>query len=572
MSNKFINWFREKDPFELLAIVLIVIGILVLAIIFFASSFQEFLDKDRLPLNEYGDLISGVVGSVWALAGVLLFYASLASQQKDIEEQRNLLVRQIEEVVKQTNEFRKQSDIQSKQQYESTFFQLLRFHNEIVANIILEVSDIDFVTGTNQLKQIAGRKSFVEYYDIYKRFFNTQLEILMTSELSTKIIQKIVDNSYSQFFDEYQADLGHYFRNLYNILYFINTLEDKEKSEFYLDLLHAQLSNYEIALLYFHCARSGTEEYKTLVEKYELLSTIPDDNILRMSEKLYSPRAFGKDEYSSEYQDEQDEFFEANGWGKNHDNDFQVSNSDLFGNNDSRASSSAEDDILMSESDILAKFEMLSKKMASAESQEKEDVSHIEDSFNEGNENNGDNELSEKLADLMGKLGDKYDSDEVYDKEDDYSNYSSLDKLDTYSYSDVGGDAEVEDMFITTDVTAEQAVDDSSELDMLDKLKKLQELDNNLSFDIDDSEFLDFDKDYTIGDGEYDLENLQKLKNEVEINQYDSKLDEKIKSGSVEEDEQELLKKMKKVKSILQQESGKKLNNLAKLVQKRPER
>ena len=265
MLKRIKKWYKEVDPFELLAIIFIIIGIVAIVLIFLTSSFSEFFDKDKHPINDYAELIGGFVGSLWALAGVLLFYASLASQQKDIEEQRNLLVRQIDEVVKQTDEFRKQSDIQAKQQYENTYFQLLRFHNEIITSIVLEISDVDFTTGTNKIRQINGRKSFVEYYDIFKRFFNTQLEILMTGELTLPIIQRIVDNSYRQFFDEYQADLGHYFRNLFNILYFIDNLKDKEKSKFYLELLHAQLSNYELVLLYFHCASSNNSEFKILL-------------------------------------------------------------------------------------------------------------------------------------------------------------------------------------------------------------------------------------------------------------------------------------------------------------------
>lgn len=340
------KWYKKVDPFELIAIIFIIIGIVAIILVFLTSSFNEFFDSTKHDITHYAELIGGFVGSLWALAGVLLFYASLASQKSELEDQKYLLVKQIDEVVKQTQEFSKQSDIQAKQQYENTYFQLLRFHNEIITSIVLEITGVDFISGTNTIRQIYGRKSFVEYYDIYKRFFNTQLEILMTEELTIPIIQRIVDNSYKQFFDEYQADLGHYFRNLFNILYFIDNLKDKEKSKFYLELLHAQLSNYELVLLYFHCASSNNSEFKILLEKYELLATIPDDEIISMSKRLYNPKAFGKEDFDI---DDDMNF----GGGDSSNLDFNIEQNSINLN---------DTDLFFSENDILSKFASLSKK------------------------------------------------------------------------------------------------------------------------------------------------------------------------------------------------------------------
>lgn len=512
------KWYKEVDPFELLAIVFIVIGIIAIIVIFFTSSFDEFFDKDKHSINEYAELIGGVVGSLWALAGVLLFYASLASQQKDIEEQRNLLVRQIDEVVKQTDEFRKQSDIQAKQQYENTYFQLLRFHNEIITSIVLEISDVDFTTGTNKIRQINGRKSFVEYYDIYKRFFNTQLEILMTGELTVPIIQRIVDNSYRQFFDEYQADLGHYFRNLYNILYFIDNLQDEEKSKFYLELLHAQLSNFEIALLYFHCASSNNKDFKELLEKYELLSTIPDDEIISMSKRLYNPRAFGKDDFDSE-----DEGF---GFGGGFGNDFEsdINNNFNFdfgssGKNSENESGMDSLELSFSENDILSKFASLSKKKGGAES--------FEDSFNEYSfedsldlsdnslenqksiENSNEksfesNSLLDKLKGLSSNIKIEDNDFDNFDNFEDKTSFESTDNdlMSLGSYKDFENNLNSNDLN-NDDLYSEDLYKDdlnNDDVNILDSLSaKLQNLSNkNLINNNDNDSLNDFDIDSDI--------------------------------------------------------------------------
>lgn len=461
--DKIKKWYKGVDPFELLAIVFIIIGIIAIILVFLSSSFNEFFDDRKHSINEYAELIGGFVGSLWALAGVLLFYASLASQQKDIEEQRNLLVRQIDEVVKQTDEFRKQSDIQAKQQYENTYFQLLRFHNDIITSIILEINDLDFVTGTNKIRQITGRKSFVEYYDIYKRFFNTQLEILMTGELNNTILQKIVDNSYRQFYDEYQADLGHYFRNLYNILYFIDNLEDDEKSKFYLELLHAQLSNYELALLYFHCACSSNLEFKSLLEKYEILSTLPDDEIISMSKKLYTPKAFGKDNF-----DDDDDVY-SNDFGK----DFSKDNGDDIGNEYSNDSS-------------------------------KNTKSDIDKSFDEFEISFSENEILSKFAKMT-----------KYTKNNDFDEFS----LDFNNFNDKNNKVENLSIQKENDVFGENI--EKEESDLLSKLKKLSNSSND-EFNFSDNEFID--ENYFLDKDEEET-NINQTDNKVDDNNFDKNND-----------------------------------------------
>ena len=297
MILKIKNWIKETDTFEVMAIVAIILGAIVIGLSFLLGSLNDISltgkHADVVDLSEY---IGTLVGSLWSLAGVLLFYASLSSQKEDLERQKELLVKQIDEVVAQTKEFRIQNEMARDQKNEETFFQLLRFHNEILSTITIEQQEVDFVSGANISKTVEGRKSFVEYYDIFKRFFQEASELNFNQDEDG--ISKIFDKSYNSFYLEYQADLGHYFRNLYNIIFFIDTLKTSQQS-FYLGLLMAQLSNYELTLLFFHCLRSTNKEFKTLVEKYAILEQVPKDEVTTMAYKIYSPSAFGESGFGS---------------------------------------------------------------------------------------------------------------------------------------------------------------------------------------------------------------------------------------------------------------------------------
>ena len=91
---------------------------------------------DAGMLGTLGDFVGGVIGSIWALVGVILFYLALKEQRSDIATNKKALAKQIEALEIQTNEFRLQKDelIESrkvfieqsktlkKQQFESTFF------------------------------------------------------------------------------------------------------------------------------------------------------------------------------------------------------------------------------------------------------------------------------------------------------------------------------------------------------------------------------------------------------------------------------------------------------------------
>jgi hypothetical protein len=299
MATKLKRWLKDTDAFELGAIIFIVVGI-VLVMIAIGLGIKSKITLEGGEgwdnITTYSEFIAGLIGGVWSLAGVLLFYSSLSSQKADLEAQKDLLVKQIDEVVAQTKEFRIQNEMAKDQKNEETFFQLLRFHNEIITSIELEQADMDFATGQNEVKTIVGRKAFVEYYDIFKRFFGEASENIRGD--SQENLAKLFDTCYNTFYLEYQADLGHYFRNLYNLLRYIKGVK-KETQPFFLSLLIAQLSNYELTMLFFHCLRSTNGDFKDLVEEFEVLAQVPKDEVTSMAYVLYDIKAFGDDGFGS---------------------------------------------------------------------------------------------------------------------------------------------------------------------------------------------------------------------------------------------------------------------------------
>lgn len=129
--------------------------LLWIGVFLFVSGIVVFIYREKIGFNtevdatkvaQFGDFIGGVVGSLWSLAGVILFYVALTEQRKDIQINRETLEtqvlalnQQIEEFRLQTEElsetrkvFQEQSETLKIQRFENTFFQLLSLHHELV--------------------------------------------------------------------------------------------------------------------------------------------------------------------------------------------------------------------------------------------------------------------------------------------------------------------------------------------------------------------------------------------------------------------------------------------------------
>lgn len=126
------------------------------------------------------------------------------------------------------------------QRFESTFFQLLSIHNEILKSLKVKVYNISIIRPQDRFVQYTGRQSFSGYKEL---LFSTMLEAKYSNDiegLHQLYIQERDD--YNSFFIENKHDLGHYFRNLYRFIKFIvefNGLSDETKND-YIDLIRAQ--------------------------------------------------------------------------------------------------------------------------------------------------------------------------------------------------------------------------------------------------------------------------------------------------------------------------------------------
>lgn len=312
------NILTEKFSKNLLLVglVLLLIGLVLFVWNDWSFSADEKLKADKVA--QFGDFVGGLIGSIWALAGVILFYVALTEQRKDFATNRKVLDAQTDALKQQIREFelqreelsetRKVFKIQSetlkKQQFESTFFNLVNLHHGIVNSIdlqskenkygIIEARRMNLQPGAHNEKIIevtTGRDCFVKFCKGYRNEYKKLRKDM--SELSEI---EIVKQAYKNYYKLHQSDLGHYFRNLYHIFKFIKNSEEKNKKS-YTSLVRAQLSNDELFLLFYNgISEYGNKKFLPLIEEYHILKNLNRKDFIEKNKhsEFYKKSAYGE--------------------------------------------------------------------------------------------------------------------------------------------------------------------------------------------------------------------------------------------------------------------------------------
>ena len=228
----------------------------------------------------FGDMFGAVNALFSGLAFATLIYTAWM-QREELALQRQELELTRAELRGQKEELSHQNIIATQQRYESTFFELLRVHGQIVDSIDLVDPRSGIVT--------RSRDCFRAFF---KRLSSAHAHSAIYSEGidPTAVLNKI----YMEFNEEHQEEVGHYFRHLYHIVKFVkfSPLEDKQT---YVNFVRAQLSSYELLLLFYNClSEQGNKSFKPLVEEYALLKNMPVRQLLMpdMHQKLYDNGAY----------------------------------------------------------------------------------------------------------------------------------------------------------------------------------------------------------------------------------------------------------------------------------------
>lgn len=181
---------------------------------------------------------------------------------------------------------------QTRQGFENKFFQLLRFHHDIVDAIRAKPH------GPATVAPVSGRSAFPTLYGYFVSHYASEYR-----KNPQAPVDGLANEAYLSFYKFHQDCLGHYFRNLYHLIKFVDRASvHPDEKDFYTHLVRAQLSSDELLLLFYNCHSSlGKQKFYPLIVNYALLKNMSQDDLVSQRLKLpddhkslYPPRAYGE--------------------------------------------------------------------------------------------------------------------------------------------------------------------------------------------------------------------------------------------------------------------------------------
>ncbi len=256
---------KDKKPFSFMfAIFFIALVGGLSAIGFYWYKFCAFKDcyvrVDIEKWGQTGDFFGGVLNPFFTLVGLFFVIVTIQQNQQALKQNEIELQLSREELKKSSDALQSQVITAEKQRFETTFFQLLTLFNGIVRDLKIN-------------NDIEGRICVVNLY--------VDLQKLLRNNKARDI--EGINIAYGEFYNVHGYVLASYFRTLYSIIKFVDNSElMDEVKKFYNNLLRAQLSKYELGLLFYICLLSPKYEYGTflpLVKKYDLLEYLEDSTL-----------------------------------------------------------------------------------------------------------------------------------------------------------------------------------------------------------------------------------------------------------------------------------------------------
>lgn len=267
------------------------IGAPVFALSFLASAFGLYFFNfhgelaDQQTWGQFGDFVGGVLNPLFGFLAFLLLLATLILQNRELQ-------LSTQELAKSAKALNIQNETLSKQNFENTFFQMLR-----------RISDLVSQTTRNQPLGYTVGAATANGREAFETMFKADLRSVYKHLALTLDPVARVERAYQEFYSEKRGELGHYFRSLYHLFTFIDRsdLSEHDKS-IYANIVRAQLSTYELCLLFYNGVwGEGKAGFKPLVEKYGILKHLDPRDLLDPAHKenrdFYQPTAFmGREE------------------------------------------------------------------------------------------------------------------------------------------------------------------------------------------------------------------------------------------------------------------------------------
>ncbi|OXS77939.1 putative phage abortive infection protein [Domibacillus enclensis] len=247
-----------------------ILAAIVMPIGIFLSSGKPASITSLSELGAVGDFFGGSTIGFLSLASIFFVIHAIRIQSQELFLQRTELALTRTELEETRKVHESSHKTMLKQQFESTFFNMLSLHNEIV-------NSIHYVEAG---RVYDGRALFKRLRD----YMNTQLKRI-SQQPSHNQFERLanIEQAVSETAKDFSETTSHYFKNICTLLLFLDdekSLIDDEKFK-YVEIIKSQLSPYEMVYLMYLCFRVENKTFLELSKKYNFFLSVDKDLLLR---------------------------------------------------------------------------------------------------------------------------------------------------------------------------------------------------------------------------------------------------------------------------------------------------
>lgn len=248
----------------------LVLGLIILyisLIIYMTFPISQFSIEKA---GQFGDSF-GVLNSLFSGLAFIALIITIYLQQQDMRDSKK--------------------EIQ-KQNFETTFFNFIKIHNDLVASF-----KVLHITEDEKKYFMYGGEAISYFLDIFKEgrtvSFTPDEALSKNDVFQSRNIDP--DNLTINLKDKLGRNNLKFIENVYSILSLIDMAQilDPKDCKFYLETLHAQISDEELALIFYY-THSKNINKKPLLEKYQFFKNLDEKLLYNWGKEilLYKKEAF----------------------------------------------------------------------------------------------------------------------------------------------------------------------------------------------------------------------------------------------------------------------------------------
>ncbi len=272
------------------AYISLILGIVMLAFMaYLAFKMPESISWDKICSVLYtslkenpGEFIGGTIGTLFTLTATIFLFITFKEQRQQFEST-------------QSSEFYTR--------FETTYFNMLGMLEKVQESVNSNIEENEGVGDMNTLSDYYNRfKANHVIESIREEEMKNIAESLNQDVLIAADILK-AKQFYGDYFEKYvkctSCNIGYFYRYIYNIVSFVyhqTKFKDTDDKEHYLNLLQAQLSDEELALIFYDAissfgeSKTGEQIFQRMLDETHFLENIKGDVLLDKNHCFFYPQ------------------------------------------------------------------------------------------------------------------------------------------------------------------------------------------------------------------------------------------------------------------------------------------